>query len=106
MTMLADYIVSLDLAPTLLVLGMLLPFVVLGCFVDGISLILLTMPIAFPIIETINFHPVLFGLVVTKAVEIGAITPPVGLNVFAVKGLAPEVALFPAVPRLRAVHPR
>lgn len=92
-TMLADYIVSLDLPPTLLVLGMLLPFVVLGCFVDGISLILLTMPIAFPIIETIGFHPVLFGLVVTKAVEIGAITPPVGLNVFAVKGVAPEVPL-------------
>ena len=92
-TMLADYVVAFDLPPTLLVLCMLIPFIVLGCFVDGISLILLTMPIAFPIVETIGFHPVLFGLVVTKAVEIGAITPPVGLNVFAVKGVAPEVPL-------------
>ncbi len=56
-------------------------------------MILLTMPIVFQIIQKIGYNPVIFGLLITKAVEIGAITPPVGLNAFAVKGIAPEIPL-------------
>lgn len=91
--MFADMMIGLGLPDSLLIIFLLLPFLVLGCFVDGVSLILLTMPIVFPIVQKVGFSPVLFGLLVTKMVEIGAITPPVGLNAFAVKGVVPQVPL-------------
>jgi C4-dicarboxylate transporter, DctM subunit len=90
---LAGLVASLNVPPTVLVALILLPYLVLGCFLDGISMILLTMPIVFPIITKIGYNPIIFGLLITKAVEIGAITPPVGLNAFAVKGIAPEIPL-------------
>ena len=90
---LAGSVASLNVPPTVLVALILLPYLVLGCFLDGISMLLLTMPIVFPIITKIGYNPIIFGLLITKAVEIGAITPPVGLNAFAVKGIAPELSL-------------
>ena len=92
-TVLAGAVASFDVHPTVLIALILLPYLVLGCFLDGISLLLLTLPVVFPIVTTIGFNPIIFGLLVTKAVEIGAITPPVGLNVFAVKGIAPDLPL-------------
>lgn len=93
-TMLAGLVTDLNLSPTATILIILIPYMILGCFVDGLSMILITMPIVFPIVRNIGYDPILFGLLVTKAVEIGAITPPVGLNVFVVKGMAPpEVEL-------------
>ncbi|RDD61227.1 TRAP transporter large permease [Ferruginivarius sediminum] len=65
------------------VLGMIvLLYLVLGCFFDGISLLLMTLPIAFPVITAVGFDPVWFGVIVTLLMEIGMITPPVGLNLF------------------------
>ena len=92
-TQLAEMATSLDLSQTQMIVLILLPYLLLGCFVDGVSMILITMPIVYPIVVKIGFHPVLFGLLVTKAVEIGAITPPVGLNAFVVKSAVPEVPL-------------
>ena len=92
-TELALYVSSFDVSPTLLVLLILLPFLFLGAFIDGFSMILLTMPIVFPIIQNAGVNPVLFGILVVKSVEIGLITPPVGLNVFVVKGAAPDLPL-------------
>ena len=71
----------------------LLAYFVLGMFIDGFSMILLTMPIVFPIILRLHFDPVWFGIIVTKTVEIGLLTPPVGLNAFVVKSVAPEIPL-------------
>jgi len=92
-THLATLVTSLELSQTATILIILIPYLILGCFVDGLSLILITMPIVFPIVTQIGFDTVLFGLLVTKAVEIGAITPPVGLNAFVVKSMAPDVDL-------------
>jgi len=92
-THLATLVSNLDLSQTGTILIILIPYLVLGCFVDGLSLILITMPIVFPIVTQIGFDTVLFGLLVTKSVEIGAITPPVGLNAFVVKSMAPDVEL-------------
>jgi tripartite ATP-independent transporter DctM subunit len=72
---------------------LLIPYFVLGMFIDGISMILLTMPIVFPIITHLQFDPVWFGIIVTKTVEIGLLTPPVGLNAFVVKNVAPQIPL-------------
>ncbi|HLS17088.1 MAG TPA: TRAP transporter large permease [Paenalcaligenes sp.] len=90
---LAIYMSSLDLPPFALVILLLLPFFVLGMFLDAISMILLTMPIIFPIVEFTGIHPVLFGILVTKMAEISNITPPVGLNVFVLQGVAPELKI-------------
>lgn len=87
------WVTSFDVPVTLLLLLILLPFLFLGAFIDGISMVLLTMPIVFPIIEQLGIHPVLFGILVVKTVEIGLITPPVGLNVFVVKGSVESLSL-------------
>ena len=63
-------------------------FLVLGCLMDPLSVILLTMPIFFPLVSSMGFDPIWFGVLVTRMGEIGAITPPVGLNVFVIKGVA------------------
>lgn len=92
-THLANTVSGLELSPTATIIVILIPYMILGCFVDGLSMLLITMPIVFPIVTQIGYDPVLFGLLVTKAVEIGAITPPVGLNAFVVKSMAPNVEL-------------
>lgn len=90
---LASLASDLQWSQTAMIVMILVPFLILGCFVDGLSMILITMPIVYPIVIQIGFDGVLFGLLVTKAVEIGAITPPVGLNAFVVKSMAPNVPL-------------
>lgn len=89
----AQWTAGFDLPPQLLVLLILVPFLFLGAFIDGFSMVLLTMPIVFPIIQHAGIDPILFGILVVKAVEIGLITPPVGLNVFVVKGAVPDLPL-------------
>lgn len=90
---LAAMVTDLNLSQTATIVIILIPFLILGCFVDGLSMILITMPIVFPIVTAIKFDGVLFGLLVVKMVEIGAITPPVGLNAFVVKSMAPTIPL-------------
>ncbi len=89
----AQWTAGFDLPPQALVLLILVPFLFLGAFIDGFSMVLLTMPIVFPIIQHAGIDPILFGILVVKAVEIGLITPPVGLNVFVVKGAVPDLPL-------------
>jgi len=66
-------------------------YVILGCFMDSLSMIVLTLPVVFPI--TVQFHmdPIWFGILIVTLVEIGLITPPVGMNLFVVQGLVPQV---------------
>jgi len=90
---LAGWVGGLELSPTLLLILVLIPFLILGAVVDGLSMILLTMPVVFPIIQDAGINPVLFGILVTKMAEIGVISPPVGLNVFVVKGAYPDLDL-------------
>lgn len=89
----ADWVMGLSDSRYVLLLLILIPYLILGMFIDGISMILLTMPITYPIIVQLGFDPVWFGIIVTKLVEIGLITPPVGLNVFVVKGAVPGLTL-------------
>ena len=93
---LANWAVEFSSNRYLVLLLVLIPFFILGMFVDGISMLLLTMPIVFPVIKQLGFDPIWFGIVVTKTVEIGLLTPPVGLNAFVVRSVAPEIPL-PAI---------
>jgi len=61
-----------------------------GCFMDGVSLEVITLPIVFPVIDALGFDPVWFGIVLVLLIEMGMLTPPVGLNVYVIHGLRPE----------------
>lgn len=68
-------------------------YLVLGCFLEGFAMLVLTLPIFFPIIINAGIDPIWFGVLVVLALEMGLISPPVGLNVFIVKSVAPHVSL-------------
>ena len=90
---LANWVVGLDLPP-LVVMGMIiLVYVIGGCFMDALGLILLTVPIFFPVAMSLGFDPIWFGIIITRVSEIGVITPPVGINVYIIKGVATDVPL-------------
>ncbi|WP_136253340.1 TRAP transporter large permease [Onishia niordana] len=77
-----DAIAGLGLDRYGILLLIVLVYLLLGCFFDGISLLLMTLPITFPMVTSLGFDPVWFGIIVTLLMEIGMITPPVGLNLF------------------------
>ncbi len=62
-------------------------------FIDGIGMVLLTVPIILPTIKTLGIDPIVFGVLVVRMVEIGLMTPPVGLNVYVLKGVAKGVSM-------------
>ena len=90
---LADRIVNLDAHPTVVLVCILALYLFLGMFLDGIGMLLLTVPIVLPTIKTLGIDPIVFGVLVVRMVEIGLITPPVGLNVYVLKGVAPDVSM-------------
>ena len=87
------WIESLPFSSTVIMLIILLIYLIMGCALDSLAMILLTIPIFFPVIANLGFDPIWFGIIVVMVVELGLITPPVGMNVFIIKGMAPEVPL-------------
>ncbi len=84
---------SLDLGPYGTLITILLGYVVLGIFLEGLAMLVITMPIVFPIVTQLGFDPIWFGVLVVIVVELGLITPPVGLNIFVVKAVAEDVPM-------------
>jgi tripartite ATP-independent transporter DctM subunit len=68
-------------------------YLILGCFLDAISMMVLTMPVIFPVIKTLGFDPIWFGVVCVIMMEAGLITPPVGLNVYTLAGVVKDVPM-------------
>ena len=87
-TTLSEYITGLDLPRGVILLGIILVYMVLGCVMEVYSIMILTLPIIFPIVTALDFHPIWFGVMMVIVLEIGLITPPIGLNVFVLKGAA------------------
>ena len=79
-------------APMMVMLMILLIYVALGCVFESLSMLLLTVPIFFPLVISLGFDPVWFGIIVVVVTEISLITPPVGLNVFVLKGVVGDVS--------------
>ena len=90
---LAGTIADLQINRWLVFVVMNLLFLVLGFFLPPVSIILITMPVLFPVITALGFDPIWFGVVMTLNMEMGLITPPVGLNLYVVQGIAPDVPL-------------
>jgi tripartite ATP-independent transporter DctM subunit len=90
---LANLLTGLDLSPYAVMLILMAAYVVLGSFLEGFAMLVLTLPIVHPLIVELGFDPIWFGVLIVITIEIGLITPPVGVNVFVVKGIAGDVPL-------------
>lgn len=84
---LAEWITSLHLPPLALIFALMVFFIVLGCFLDGISMVVLTMGVLLPTVERAGFDLLWFGVFVVLVVEMAQITPPVGFNLFVLQGM-------------------
>ncbi|MFC1942591.1 TRAP transporter large permease subunit [Chloroflexota bacterium] len=91
--MLSDWIGGLPLSPMAIMAIIIIIHFIGGCFMDAFALIVLTVPIVFPVILALGFDPIWFGVLIVLIVEMGVITPPVGINVYVIKGIAPDVPL-------------
>jgi len=91
---LADWAGSLPLPSFLILTVVFLIYLVLGCFIDALALVLLTVPIFFPlVVDVLGYDPVWFGVIIVMVVAMGIITPPVGMNVYIIKGVAKDIPL-------------
>ncbi|MEV8468881.1 TRAP transporter large permease [Fluviibacterium sp. DFM31] len=86
---LVDWVSGAGFAPWQIIVGIILFYIVLGCFMDSVSMIFLTIPFVFPIVVEYGFDPIWFGILLLSVVEIGLITPPVGMNLFVVASSVP-----------------
>jgi TRAP-type C4-dicarboxylate transport system permease large subunit len=68
-------------------------YIVLGCLMDALAMIILTVPIVFPAIQALGFDPIWFGIIIVMTVELGLIHPPVGMNVFVIKSVIKDVSM-------------
>jgi tripartite ATP-independent transporter DctM subunit len=68
-------------------------YLIMGCLMDSLAMVILSIPFFFPIITALEFSPILFGVLAVRAIEIGQITPPVGINVYILKGMCPDVPI-------------
>jgi C4-dicarboxylate transporter DctM subunit len=81
------------LSPLTVILIIFLIYLVLGCFMESLSMILLTVPVLFPVVTAVGFDPVWFGIFVVMATELALITPPLGLNLFVIQGVIRDIKL-------------
>ncbi|WP_118137854.1 TRAP transporter large permease [Oceanicella sp. SM1341] len=89
----ADYVRAAGWEPWQVLGAILVFYVVLGCFMESLAMILLTVPIFFPLVTDAGFDPIWFGVIAVVTVETGLISPPVGMNLFVVRAAAPGLAL-------------
>ncbi|MYF90187.1 MAG: TRAP transporter large permease [Boseongicola sp. SB0676_bin_33] len=90
---LASFVGALDWPPGAILLVVILGYLVLGMFLDSLAIILLTVPIMFPVMTQLGYDPIWFGILLVMVIEIGLITPPYGMNVFVIKSVSPDVSL-------------
>jgi len=90
---LAAWLVSLKVGPVVVIWIVIVVYLVLGCLMDELAMILLTVPIFFPVVTALGFDPIWFGVMIVAVVQFGLIAPPVALNVFVIAGIAKDVPI-------------
>jgi tripartite ATP-independent transporter DctM subunit len=90
----ADFVVALPLPPVSILIAILFLFLILGCVMDPFAMLMIVVPILVPIIKNMGFDPIWFGVLTVIMMELGMITPPVGMNVFIMKGVAGDVPMY------------
>ena len=89
----AEWVAGLQVTPYLIHAIIVVIYLFLGCFLDAISMMVLTLPVIFPIILALGFDPIWFGVIAVLMMEAGLITPPMGLNIFTVAGVVKDVSV-------------
>lgn len=89
----AEFASSLPVSPYVILTFILLIYLIGGCFVDSLGFLVLTIPIFFPLGMALGFDPIWYAVILTMVTTMGAITPPVGVNIYVVKALAPDIEL-------------
>jgi tripartite ATP-independent transporter DctM subunit len=92
--MLIAWVQKMQLSATSLILILFVTYIVLGCFLEGIGLVLITVPVFLPVVVQAGFSPIWFGVIVVIVVELGLIHPPVGMNLFVIQAQAPTVSIL------------
>ena len=92
-SVLSSWVVELPLPPWAIMVVVMFFFFIGGCFMDALGMIMLTIPIFFPVAVALGYDPIWFGVVIVLVTELGVITPPVGINVYVVNGIARDVRL-------------
>ena len=88
-----EFFLSLGVGPYGVLALILAMYIVLGCLMDALAMIILTVPIVFPAIQALGFDPIWFGIIIVMTVELGLIHPPVGMNVFVIKSVIKDVSM-------------
>jgi tripartite ATP-independent transporter DctM subunit len=91
--MIADFASSLPVSPYIVLALVLVIYLIGGCFVDALGFLVLTIPIFFPLGMALGFDPIWYAVIITMVTTLGAITPPVGVNIYVIKALAPQIEL-------------
>jgi C4-dicarboxylate transporter, DctM subunit len=88
-----EFFTGLGVGPYGVLALILAMYIVLGCLMDALAMIILTVPIVFPAIQALGFDPIWFGIIIVMTVELGLIHPPVGMNVFVIKSVIKDVSM-------------
>ena len=91
---LVGWVVGMGLNRYIVMCILIFIYLILGCLMEGLSIIILTIPITYPLILKMGFDPIWFGVMITVLIEMGLITPPVGVNVFVIAGVAKDVPMY------------
>ncbi|MCB1362758.1 TRAP transporter large permease [Hoeflea sp. CAU 1731] len=86
-------IVELDMSPQHLMVAIVILYLLLGMVLDGLGILILTLPIIYPVVTALGFNSIWFGVLVVKLIEIGLVTPPIGLNCYIVNSVRPDIKL-------------
>lgn len=86
---LVDFLLTLPLSPLLLMISMQMGLLIMGCFIDALPIMIITVPIFMPVIKTLGFDPIWFGAIMLLNMQMGTLSPPFGLVLFVMKGVAP-----------------
>ena len=84
-----EFITKLSVPPIVILIGMLIVVLILGCFMETVAIMMITIPIYMPVVNAFGFNTVWFGVLLLIALETGLITPPFGVTLFVMKGVAP-----------------
>lgn len=88
-----DLVIGLDVPRFVILLGIIVMYLLMGMILDGLGMMMLTLPVVFPAIVGLGYDPIWFGILLVKLIEIGVVTPPVGLNCYVVNGIRPDIPL-------------
>ena len=91
---LVNLVEGMHLSATAVVACIIVVYLFLGCFMDGLPMILLTIPVIYPLIQSVDIDPIWFGIIATFCLQMAVLTPPVGINVYVVKGLDDRIPIW------------